>query len=175
MGYPLVFPFWGLAIFACVGRFADVASTVLALRTQFLAEGAPSLGSSPRGSTLLKLAICQVVLILIGVIIFYDSYVLRVLLILVALVSFAATNSNLMLTRQARELEKEQHRLRQIFIGEFTLLDIEVTGLTLTEIYGLLVSVPLAGLFVVLVSSNLVLTILGAVIILFLYVYALFE
>ena len=182
MGYASGFPVFGLVILACAGRFADAASTVLALESPLLVEGAPSLGSSPSGRTLLTLAICQVVFILIAGVLLYDWYLLRILLLLIVLVSFAATISNLLLLGGSKSVEKDvrsRNPFYPIRIGDDRDLDdlsfFNVVDLKVTELGSTLIAIPLSALLAVLICNHLIFTIIGALGILFLYLATLLR
>jgi hypothetical protein len=98
-------PFICLLLLACGGRFGDVASTLSALEMPFLAEGAPSLGRSPTPKTLSRFLWAQLAGIIVGgtVLSFASPSVARGMLVLVALVSFDATVSNLVLSIAAMD------------------------------------------------------------------------
>lgn len=94
-----------IMLLACAGRFADGASTIIALQAPFLAESAPSLGPSPDIRTLSRLVIIQVmaiVIVTLCTIEFANVQILRVVLLVITLVSFCASISNIILWAHAK-------------------------------------------------------------------------
>lgn len=113
-----------LVLLAFAGRYADLLSTEIALCMPFLAESAPSLGPSPSIHTLRRVVLSQILVIFILSMITLKVQsmvgVLRMILLIVSLVSFAAAVSNTILVLAAstqtvshadRMLERERERL----------------------------------------------------------------
>ncbi|MFC2070293.1 hypothetical protein ACFLTB_03885 [Chloroflexota bacterium] len=101
-----------LVLLASIGRLADAASTVFALSAPFLAESAPSLGPSPHPNTLWKLVIIQIGVITAGSLLaiwFIGGYPLRIILLVITLVSFAAAISNTILSLSAKSRIVSEH------------------------------------------------------------------
>jgi hypothetical protein len=105
MFYPSVFPVWGLLLVAMVGRFADAASTVIALQNPLIQEGAPGLGPRPEPGKLWGMAIWQSIILGVAGVFLSRYFLFQMVITMVIFMSFFAVISNLVCYIMAFQLQ----------------------------------------------------------------------
>jgi hypothetical protein len=181
IGFTAGIPIWGMVVMACLGRFADVVSTISALESGHLAEGAPSLGRRPSEPLLFKLGIVQTVLILVAAAILSNGYLkqVRFALALVSLVSFSASVSNLWLSVAASSVQTKTFVGGCHSFGDYggpqrdELSSFDALDLQLNEGCATVLAVPLSGTLLALLCINkAVLILAGAVLLVLIIAFA---